>query len=555
MSRRARCLRWVTTIVLTAAAVLPGSGCSPGIVDRGGPDASEPDPDRVNETTFAGRLAAVRAAFLRGDLAAARTALEEAQRRADTAADRRVAAQYGTVIDLLAGASVDLDTAIRLADRHLDLQMVRAFSGLEAATTGGGYVHTRLGLYEAHRTGKSGPLSPLATRVKHERYRQAITRVSHQLGLRVAVRPSTIGVLLPLSGPYAQIGEAALRSIKLALGSSSGLRLVVKDTRGEAGAAARLVDHLVHQKNVVGILGPIGAFESTAATRRATELGVPILVLSGRQGVADEGPGVFRTRVTPSRQGARLARYAVTEMGLKRFGLLISDSSYGWALAGAFWTEVARLGARVTSAVSYRRGTSAYRSIVQRLVSAKKKTRAKPDFQGLLIADNHAAVRKLVPFFPYWGLRVRRRPGSKYGVQLLGGDAWNNHGIVDEAERQTDNAVFCDAFFPDEDDSRINAFVTRFYNKFREPPSPFEAEAFDATRLLLLALRKNKDRTRDGLRKALLGIRSFRGVTGVFRFDKRGDVIKDVTILTIDGDRIRLRNSEAEERALRKGRQ
>lgn len=547
-------IRGVSLRGLLLAALI---GCSPGIVDpannghgNGTDPVLEPTGDRVGDATRAAT-----AALRRGDLAAAVGAVEPL--RDDDPPEAR---DLLLTVRFLSGAlPPEWSTLLPLLARTLDTAMVQALQRtLSPGEPPGDYVHTRVALFRVHARGDPAPAQALTTRVVSAPLRAALRRVvDRDTARRTGAQPKTLGVLLPLSGPYRGLGEAALRSIQLALGSRSGIRLVVKDTRGDAGAAARLVDDLVFESGVVGILGPIGAFESTAASRRATELGVPALVLSAREGIVQAGATVLRTRVTPSRQGVRLARYAVNEMGLKRFGMLISDSPYGWALSGAFWSEVVRLGGDVTAAVTYPRGTKAYKDIVRQLLGATSGRggggRGHASFQALLIADDQEAVRKLVPYFPYWGMRVRRVPRARRGVQLLGGDSWNHHGIVDEAEQQTDNAVFCDSFFPDETNPRVERFVNSFFRKYREPPTAFEAEVYDAAQIMAGALRSSTSTTRLGLLEALRGTRSYKGVTGVLRFDDSGEVVKDVIILTIEGDAIRPRNSEEEERAIRGG--
>ena len=519
-------------------AALVAVACSPAQhIDPGDPIQTD-KPEDTTPPVAAKSLRNARAAFYAGRFKAAAAELDGVE---DPSADDLRAA----VLFFMHGGGLEA-LAPTLSRVLRPNQLAQLAKAVTVGTPGGDYVHGRLMLRRLH-TGDDAALRSareLRKRVVEPTVAAALERALAQWSaIHSPGKKGSLGVLLPLSGPHKALGEAALRSIKL--GAGRGARLIVKDTRGDADAAAALVDELVLKRDVVGILGPLGAFESTAAAQRAAELGVPILVLAHRDGIAS-GPPIFSSRVSASQQGTRLARYAVTEMNLKRFGLAISDTPYGWALAGAFWNELVVAGAQVTTVVTYERGTSAPREVVRRLVSGKK---GQVDFQALLIADDHTAVRKLTPFLPFWGVKVRRSPRSS-GVQLLGGHGWNHRKIIDEAERLTENAVFCDTFFPSEENSRVQAFVRKFYAEYREPPTSLEAEVYDASAVMVRALAKGGD-SRKALLAALVGLKRHRGVTGTFRFDDSGAVVKDVTILTVDQDTIRPRNSEREERSSR----
>ncbi len=474
----------------------------------------------------------------------------EALRRVEAAGG--IDPELARVVRFLNGRPDDAVAMSPLLRRHLDRAMVNALVGLDPATPAGSWIATRLALLRLH-TGELSRADVTGVRatVTGAHLHAALDRALALLNARASnQKGNRIGVLLPLSGPYRRLGEAALRALKQAVGRK--VKLVVKDTKGDADRAAAMVDRLVDTHGVVGIIGPIGAFESSAAGRRAQQLGVPILVLSAREQIAGIGTRVFRSRTPPTAQGRQLARHAVHEIGIRRFGILISDSPYGWALAAGFWDEVTRLGADVNAVEVYPRGTKAWRTIVQRLVRGKKGTRATLDFEGLLIADGHSAVRKIAPFFPFYGVRIRRNPAAKRALQLMGGDAWNHPNIIDEAEQQTDNAIFCASFFPDESDGKIERFVNRFYAKHREAPTTFEAEVFDAASILRKAVGKGGKGGRAGVLEALTAMKSHRGVTGRTKFDDAGDGVRDVVLLTVHKDVIRPRVSEGEERVLRR---
>ncbi len=519
-------------------------------------------------TSFGERLARARAALLAADLDTAARELEGLPAMAPDPLDADGAAELANAIAFLRaqplphprpGATSEQDEQRR--DEALTVDQLQAVeSKLALGTPAGDYVRARLAIIRLHgfRPGTEAQARELMSKLRTERYREALRRVLDRLAPPVDGR--TLGVLLPLSGPYRGLGESALRSIKLAVGKSREVKLVIKDTRGEPDTAAKLADQLAYEHRVVAILGPIGAGESTAAAARAAELGVPILVLSAREDITSLGDQVFRTRLAPSRQGIRLARYAVNELGLHRFGVLVADSIYGWGLAAAFWDEVIRLRGEVTQAATFGRGSRSYRDTLRKLLDAPadKKRAARLDFDGLLIADDHAGVRKLLPFFKFFGVPLRKAPGQK-GVQLLGGDGWNHPLIVDVAEQTTENAVFTDAFYPDPVNPRIGQFVTAFYGLYREAPTTFEAEIFDAAALAELGVRrlhqrKGQPANRAGYATTLRELGTFQGVTGQIRFDARGDSQRDALLLTIEKDQIRLRLTEDEERRRRLGR-
>ncbi|NJK89701.1 MAG: hypothetical protein HC923_10070, partial [Myxococcales bacterium] len=58
-----------------------------------------------------------------------------------------------------------------------------------------------------------------------------------RLEARQQVRPRRLGVLLPLSGRHRSYGELALQAIRLALPTSTGIELVVRDTESDAVTA------------------------------------------------------------------------------------------------------------------------------------------------------------------------------------------------------------------------------------------------------------------------------------------------------------------------------
>ena len=100
-----------------------------------------------------------------------------------------------------------------------------------------------------------------------------------------AAATGTIGVVLPLSGPFARYGEETLQGIELAAGifggpasaqSGPGVKLLIRDTAGRPELAAEAVRALAANSSVSAIIGPMLSGESEAAAAAAEAAGVPL---------------------------------------------------------------------------------------------------------------------------------------------------------------------------------------------------------------------------------------------------------------------------------------
>ncbi|HEY8493136.1 MAG TPA: ABC transporter substrate-binding protein, partial [Myxococcota bacterium] len=153
-----------------------------------------------------------------------------------------------------------------------------------------------------------------ADRVRHERLAQIVDGGAGAGGLAGApprlgdladelpladpdALSGALGVVLPLSGPFASVGEQTLRGVLLAAGvygrgasadavaaaeapPAGGLRVLVRDSGGTAAGAAEAVRALAAQPEVSAVVGPLLTEEVQAAADAAAETGVPLLALT-----------------------------------------------------------------------------------------------------------------------------------------------------------------------------------------------------------------------------------------------------------------------------------
>jgi ABC-type branched-subunit amino acid transport system substrate-binding protein len=368
--------------------------------------------------------------------------------------------------------------------------------------------------------------------------------------LRVAgADPGVVGVVLPLSGRYQAFGERLLHGLMLAAGVFAGpqaadppIRLAIRDSAGEPAGAVRAVEELVAQERVIAVVGPLVPAEATEAARTAQRLAVPLLALSQRPKLTEIGPFVFRPFTTGALQAQAIARQAMEREGLARFAVLYPDDPSGLEMLEAFRAEVVARGGVVTDAVGFEPAQTDFGKEIRRLAKVKaapRTRRPRPgetppelqiDFDALFIPAYYDRVALIAPQLAFYDVK---------GIRLLGVAGWNSQDLVREAREHVQGALFVDPFWAGSQNPPIREFVGRFKARFDETPTILEAQAYDAMRILLDTLRRERPTSREALRQALSQIQAFPGLTGPVAFSPEREALRSMLLLTIDNRRIR----------------
>ena len=413
---------------------------------------------------------------------------------------------------------------------------------------------------------------------------------SIQLALSSAgnVRPNLIGIVLPLTGEYKALSDLMLNAMALAvdLQNRGGVQVSIKDSKGEPDAAAQAVEELVRE-GAVAILGPIALAEGQAAAVRAQQLGVPILSLSRAEGLTQIGEYVFRDMPTNSAQARAIAQYAQKKLGVRSFGILQPDSSYGEEVTRYFWDALEAGGSAVTAYDHYPQRTTTFKPFVQRLVGrtqedldgrkefsdeAEKikqqitnpyqqrraltalRNQSAPvvDFDALFIPDSARTVRLIAPAIAAEDVitsgcdqrelevvrKTTRNEKNLRPVQLLGTNLWNNADLVDErigAAKYVQCSIFADSFFAQSQRRATRKFVEDYDAAYHRAPGFLEAHAYDGAAILRKVVEERRPQSRDEMRNALAGMgRAFDGATGDTVFGRDREAQKPLFWLWIN---------------------
>ena len=408
--------------------------------------------------------------------------------------------------------------------------------------------------------------------------RQLLDRIERDLTPKEGV----IGCLLPLSGPYSIYGQEALNGIQLGMdifnstGTGATMELIIRDTAGDVNQTIADIEELAAIDNLMAIIGPLASQTATVAAQKAQELEIPIIILTQKEGLAAEGSMVFRNFLTPVKEVSGLVDLALGEMGIKRFGILYPDNSYGRYFMNLFWDQLDEKGGVVRAVESYPPEATDFGDQIKKMVGlyyprpesiarlleemkkdkesldkststgtteAKEKEEKKEeepepfiDFEAVFIPDNYNEVALIAPQFPFYRI---------YNIQLLGTSLWHSQELIDQAKDYVQGAVFPVGFFKEQNSEAVHQFIEAYRAGFDVEPGLLAATGYDTIRLLKQVFENYKILNRKDIQTSLGLIRDFQGVTGKISFDEQGEVEKTPFLLTISGTRfVALKNEE-----------
>lgn len=336
-----------------------------------------------------------------------------------------------------------------------------------------------------------------------------------------------VALLLPLSGPNADLGKAMLEAAQLALFTtgSDRLTLVPRDTSGTASGAAAAA------KAVIGdgarlILGPLIADEVDAVKPIAQAANINVIGFATKTEVA--GGNVFLMGFLPRQEVAREVSYA-RDQGLAKFAALVPNSPYGHLmgdalsqLAGSNGGSVARVeyfDPRVGDA-----GPAIKHLLPASAAAAGAGTEGGLPFDALLLPEGGAQLKQIAAQLKTAGITSTR-------TRFLGSGLWDDASIVDDAD-------LVGGWFAASPPDVRHDFASRYQRAYGHPPPRLASLAFDAA--ALAAVLAKSDDPDPFSAQAIQNPNGFTGVDGLFRFGSDGLVRRGLAVLEVDpgGDKV-----------------
>jgi len=378
-------------------------------------------------------------------------------------------------------------------------------------------------------------------------------------------KPIVVALMLPLSGPEGDTGQALLRAATIALFDAYDprLQLLPLDTQADPEMAEQRARQAVKAGASV-VIGPLLAANVQAVGDVLAPTGIPVIGFSNDSNVA--APGRFIMGFLPEAEVKRVVDYAARQ-GLNNFGALVPVGRYGNRIRASFGDAIADNKVIVSAIESYPPDANALFEPVKRLAryderrdDVRREVRflrslsddltdeiaaaieeaevmEGVDFDAVLVPEGGALMRTLAPLLPFYEIDPNR-------VKLLGTGLWNDEGLLGEPPLQG-------AWFAAPDPTAPQEFMEKYEQTYETSPPRLATLAYDAMSLVASMARQplTSDDSRISDREAggsevgldprfalarFMAPEGFVGVDGLFRFLADGTVERSLAVLEVN---------------------
>jgi len=329
-----------------------------------------------------------------------------------------------------------------------------------------------------------------------------------------------VGLLLPLSGQHAVLGDSMLRAAEMALfdAGNNQFALVVRDTEGPGGAVGAAQQAIGEGARL--LLGPLFGQQVMQVAPIARAAGIPVVSFSTDRSVA--GNDIYVMGILPELQVQRVVAYAASQ-GYPRIAALVPSSTYGRTIAQALQQSVIGSTAATVSTVEfYDTGTTDLAPYVQHIAAARG------SYDALLVPEGGDRLRLIAPLLPFYDI-------DPTVVRMLGSTLWDDPRLGAEFG-------LAGGWFAAPPAESWERFKLRYGQLYGQAPARLATLAYDGTALAsVLAKSAGPEAVGAGAfynREALTRRDGFAGIDGIFRFRDDGTVERGLAVMELQYNQI-----------------
>ena len=342
-----------------------------------------------------------------------------------------------------------------------------------------------------------------------------------------------IGVVGPESGGAAQLGQGQRKAVQMAVDEINAKKLAgdwklevfFEDDEGNPTKSASATNKLIQQSQVHVLIGAIHSSATLADMVVTARAGLPQLT-AGSTGTSITEQGnkwIFRTAVNDGFQANALMKYAKDVLKIKKVATFTAADDYGQS------------GAKLLEAAAQREGLQ--------LVAKPTYNNGDKDFKPQLLTIKDGGAEGIFMWGLYQDAALIGKQARQLGMnaQLFGASGMAAQKLIELGGDAVQGLILTQTFLPDSPDAKVNEFVSKYKEKYKENPIPHAAQAYDTVYILADAVKKANGVKPDALRDAIAKTSGLKLVTGSPKFNDKGDDIgKNLLVTVIKGTKFEL---------------
>lgn len=294
-----------------------------------------------------------------------------------------------------------------------------------------------------------------------------------------------VGLILPMTGPFASTGRQILDAVKLyqqqngATAAGKTVEVIVKDDTGTPDLTKRLAQELVVNDKVSFIAGFGLTPLALAAAPIATQAKVPEIVMAAATAtITEASPYIVRSSMTLPQIATPMAEWS-KQNGIGKAMTMVSDYGPGIDAEKAFSGTFAQLGGQVENLRVPLRNPD-FSPFLQRVADAK------PDALFVFVPSGIGSV--FVKQFVERGL-------DKSGVRLIGTGDLTDDDLLNDMGDVALGVVSSGHYSAANPSPQNQAFVAAFRKAANSRPNFMAVGGYDGMHLIYEALKKTNGAT------------------------------------------------------------
>lgn len=334
-----------------------------------------------------------------------------------------------------------------------------------------------------------------------------------------------LGSIMSTSGASNGMGIEALRGIEFAVdeinknggfevnGKKYKFELKQYDDESNPQTGVSAAERLINEDKAKFIfLSPSSS--SALAEAQVTDKNkvIGLVSVAAAPGLTEGTKYVFRNTPTAKEAEAAKVKYAIEELGAKKFAILARNDDWGKSGAAEFKKNVEKLGGEIVAEEYFKPGTTDFYSLLTKI------NKLNPDVLNVMAIQNDG-----VPV-------VKQAKEIGISAKIFGAVVWNSPDFI-EAANSEGTYAYSDASTSTND--KIKNYVKRFEDAMGTKSQTYDKSTYDFVYILVEAMKKagTIDDT-DKIRQALLEI-EYDGVNGNIAFQENGQGMVQVNVTQI----------------------